>query len=360
VKIGIMSFAHTHAADYVRVLVEMPGIELKVSDPERAERSSGEEGGASFAAELGVEYVESYAELAAWRPDAVIVCSENTKHRRDAVLAASWGAHVLCEKPLATTLEDARAIIAACETAGVLLMTAFPVRFSSAFGSLRSAWHDGDLGSVLSVSAANNGRIPPERAWFTDVDLAGGGALIDHVVHSADLIRSLNDGNEPVRVFAAENRMLHADHPDVDTAAVVSVVYENGLIATIDSSWTKPDNYPVWGGLSLRVVGTGGIADADMFSEQVVGHSLEHGSIVIPIGADTNRFMLEEFIAAIGEGRTPLVTGEDGYASLRIVVAAYESVRTGRAVHLDSLDPTVGSADTSAASHQQHTVEGSH
>ncbi len=141
-RIGIMSMAHLHAVSYAHALSRLPGVEVRVSDPDFSQRGPGESGGPALAAELGLDHLDSYAELLAWQPDGVIVCAENSRHRELVELAAAAGAHVLCEKPLATTLLDARAMIEVCRTAGVSLMVAYPVRFSPAFGALRAACAD--------------------------------------------------------------------------------------------------------------------------------------------------------------------------------------------------------------------------
>jgi len=92
-----MSFAHLHAASYARVLRALPGVEVRASDPGYRERPPGETGGPELAAELGVAHVDSYDELLDWRPDAVVVCAENARHRGLVERAARAGAGVLCE-----------------------------------------------------------------------------------------------------------------------------------------------------------------------------------------------------------------------------------------------------------------------
>lgn len=98
--------------------------------PRRRGRARRRTRGAELATELGVAYVDTYDEAFAWKPDAVVIAAENSRHRALVERAAAAGVHVLCEKPLATTVEDAIAMRDACETAGVLLMVAYPVRFS--------------------------------------------------------------------------------------------------------------------------------------------------------------------------------------------------------------------------------------
>ena len=328
-RIGVMSFAHTHASGYVRLLAAMPGIELRATDPDHGERPSGESGGASLAAELGVDYVDTYDELLAWRPDAVVVCSENTKHRDDVLRAAAAGAHVLCEKPLATTSEDAEAMVRACEDAGVTLMVAFPVRFSPAFRALKERYDNGLLGNVYGISGTNNGKIPGERSWFTDPELAGGGALTDHVVHIADMLDALFGGTPATAVYAQANGFFGSD-ARVETGGLVSITYANGVSATIDCSWSRPPSYPVWGGLTLHAVTDSGLVDVNPFAQRVDGFSeAAANALWLGYGANADEAMLAEFLSAIREGRRPQPDGEVGCRTVRIVEAAYRSVSTG-------------------------------
>ncbi|MET1004300.1 MAG: Gfo/Idh/MocA family oxidoreductase [Propionibacteriaceae bacterium] len=339
-KIAVMSLAHLHAVSYIRALTALPGVEVRVSDPDHSARPTGEIGGVELARTLGVPYVDSYAELLAWQPDGVIVCSENGRHRELVEQAAAAGAQVLCEKPLATNPADARAMIEACQAAGVFLMVAYPVRFSPAFAALRNAYDEGRLGEVVAVTGTNNGQIPiGNRAWFVDPELAGGGSLMDHTVHLADLLDLLWGGVPVTSVYATTNRILHAQRVAVETGGLVSLRYANGVIATIDCSWSKPDSYPTWGGLTLQLVGTGGIADLDAFASRVGGHSETAGNAVwLPYGTDSDARLIEEFVDAIVTGRVPQPDGEVGYRTLLVAAAGYASVQSGQPVDVRTIE----------------------
>jgi predicted dehydrogenase len=329
-KIGIMSFAHTHAIGYAQLLRDREDVELLVADPDHAARPDSESGGPELAAQLGVDYADSYDDLFAWHPDAVVVCSENAHHLRDVERAAAAGVHVLCEKPLATNTEDARRIVDICHAAGVRLMTAFPVRFTNEFEGLREVVRSGGLGAVLTVSGANNGQLPTVRSWFADRELAGGGAVTDHTVHIADLLFRLFPGTDALEVYATANDVLHPDR-DVETAGLVSIRYSNGMTAVIDCSWSKPDHYPVWGGLGMRVVGEKATAVFSPFAPHLDGFSeLEQRPTWTAFGQDLDGAMLDEFISAIRDGRQPLPSGEDGLRTVEIVEAAYASIASGQ------------------------------
>ena len=330
VRIGVMSFAHTHAAAYVEILKKLPGVELLTSDP--GEHRAGELRGAAAAASLGVDYVNSYEELFAWEPDGVIIASENTKHRVDVEAAAEAGAHILCEKPLATTLEDGLAIKAAVAQAGVNLMVAFPVRFSTSFRKLKQDHAAGLLGDVVAVRGSNNGKLPTERDWFTDPQLSGGGALVDHVVHIADLIEGLS-GADPVSATAITNTKLHSHRARAETSGLVTITYDDGSIAAIDCSWSHPDTAPTWGGVRIVVTGTNGAAEVDFFAPRARGIEGSTGlPIEVPYGPNFNAALLEAFVDSVRTGKPAQPDVEVGLKTLRIVLAAQESAASGRTI----------------------------
>ncbi|WP_369373882.1 Gfo/Idh/MocA family protein [Promicromonospora sp. Populi] len=329
-RIAVMSFAHTHAKTYIQILKNYPDVELLTSDP--GAHPAKELRGRAAAEELGVSYVETYAELLAWRPHGVIIASENARHRQDVEVAVAAGADILCEKPLATTLEDGLAIRDAVELAGVRLMVAFPVRFATNFGKLKTDHQAGLLGTVVAVRGSNNGKLPTERAWFTDPQLAGGGALVDHIVHIADLIEGLT-GATPTSVTAIANRKLHSERAHAETAALVTISYDDGSIAAVDCSWSHPNTAPTWGGLRVVVAGTEGATEIDFFAPRAHGLQSATGlPVELPYGPNFNEPLLKTFIESVRTGTSAQPDVEVGLKTLKIVLAAQESADTGRTV----------------------------
>jgi predicted dehydrogenase len=227
-------------------------------------------------------------------------------------------------------------MVAACREAGVRLMTAFPMRFSPLLRALEDAVRRGQLGEVVAFEGVNTGEMPDlERAWFVDPALAGGGALTDHVVHLADIYRWFT-ASEVSEVYAVANRLLQGHFAAVETGGLVSLRFANGVVATIDCSWSKPRSYPTWGGMSLEIVGTAGVAGADAFGQRVALYGSADNRTRWPFwGSDPDAAMLAEFVAAIREGREPAVTGIDGLRALEIVEAAYRSIEAGQPVALE-------------------------
>jgi len=328
--VGLLSAAHVHADGYLDVLAASPDVALAGLWDEDAAR------GAEIAERHGTRFFASEQALFGERLDGVVVASVNSEHRRLTELAAAAGVHVLCEKPLATRVEDAHAMLEACAAAGVLLMTAFPMRFSPVISELERAIRGGKLGELVCLEGVNTGQIPDrERPWFTDPALSGGGAVTDHVVHLADAYRWLLDA-EVVEVYAVANRILRDRFADVETGGLVSLRFENGVFATIDCSWSKPPSYPTWGGLSIEAVGSAGIITADAFRQRLSLYGPADGGVSWPAwGSNSDVAMVGEFVAAIRERRQPAVTGLDGLRAVEIVAAAYRSIESGEPVRLE-------------------------
>ena len=332
IRIGILSFAHHHGEAYISNLRRMDDVELVGvvdDDPMR---------GQTIAAKNNARYFHSYEDLLEEKPDGVIICTENNRHLPMVEMAASRGINILCEKPLATTLEDARAIVEICDKAGVLLMTAFPMRFSAPLLEIKARLDNGDFGDVYCFNATNQGEVPNKhRSWFVDPKLAGGGAIIDHTVHLVDIMRWFT-GSEVKNVYAKSNRIFHADEVQVETGALEMLTFDNNMFATIDASWSRPPYWPTWGGLTFEMITQRGAVLVDAFRQNLNVYRHEwQGSQWMPWGSDSNQAMVAEFAAAIRENRTPRVTGMDGLRAVEVTLAAYESDRTGQAVEVKSV-----------------------
>ena len=327
IRIGILSFAHHHGEAYISSLRRMEHVELVgVADDEPLR-------GQAIAAQHHAKYFHTYEDLLEERPDGVIICTENNHHRPMVEMAASGGIHVLCEKPLATTLEDARAIVDACDKAGVLLMTAFPMRFSAPLLEIKARLDKGDYGEVYCFNATNQGELPTKhRPWFVNAELAGGGAIMDHTVHLVDIMRWLT-GAEVKTVYAKSNRIFHAEEVMVETGALEMLTFDNNMFATIDASWSRPQYWPTWGGLGFEMVTQRGTVIVDAFRQNlnVYRHDWQRSNW-LSWGSDSNQAMVEEFVSSIQENRSPGVTGLDGLRAVEVTMAAYESDRTGQPV----------------------------
>ncbi|NPV08034.1 MAG: Gfo/Idh/MocA family oxidoreductase [Anaerolineae bacterium] len=324
-RIGILSFAHVHAPAYADCLRRLPEVELAGIADEDAER------GREAASQYGVEFYPEYEPLLAAGLDGAIITSENVKHLPLARLAAQAGVHVLCEKPIATTMADGREMIRLCHEAGVKLMIAFPCRYSPAVQAVKRALDQRQLGDIYGLKSTNRGQMP--GGWFTDRELAGGGAVIDHTVHVMDLVNWFW-GSPVRRVYAEIGHDLLWDE-GVDDSGLISFRLENGIFGTLDASWSRPEVYPTWGDVTMEIVGERGWLQLHMTAQEVCLYSdALDGVSWVPWGSDTNLALIRDFADTVAADRSPCVTGEDGLRALEVALAAYRAGETGAAVDL--------------------------
>jgi predicted dehydrogenase len=280
--------------------------------------------GRPLADELGVPYEADAAVLLdRLRPAAAVVCS-------------ATAVHVLCEKPLATSVDDAEAMVATCHEHGVQLHTAFVSRFYPAVLELRELIAAGELGRIRGLVGGNRGRPPlPPRypSWITEAEAAGGGALIDHSVHVLDAMRFVT-GLEPVEVLA-ETATLFVDTA-VEDSALVSVVFDGDVPASIDPSWSVTPESPWDYDFYLRVLGSEGSLTLSTGRESlhVSGRHGGRTHTLLPFEPDIDQAMIDAFLDSVAAGRVldPCATGEDGLRAVQVARAAYASADAGEFV----------------------------
>jgi predicted dehydrogenase len=247
--------------------------------------------------------------------DAVVIGTPNALHAPQAIAFLEAGKHVLVEKPMARTRAEADAMVAAAGGAGAWLMVAHCWRFHPDVRALRARVEAGELGEIVrSRGYGVHARWGPS-GWFTDPELAGGGALLDMGVHAIDTTRYLLGDPEPVRVCAAIGTR-YGDYA-VDDDAVLLITWSNGTSSVVESGWWQPH----LAGLEAdtELYGTGGYARVWDLTEPPPGY--EHCTQPMYSG------QLAEFVDAIAAGRQPRPSGEDGRVVMQVVDQAYESAR---------------------------------
>jgi predicted dehydrogenase len=314
-KIGIMSFAHMHAYSYADGLLKLSNVELVGIYDDNVER------GKKAADQYKTDYFEDQQTFLQEEMDAVIICSENIHHKELVINAANAKKHILCEKPIATTVADAKEMIDVCEANNVILQIAFPVRFASPIAQLKRLIDDGELGEIVAFRTTNRGQNP--GGWFIDKNLSGGGAVLDHTVHMVDIMRWYLE-KEITEVNAIVNSYFH--DIDIDDAGILTLEFENGVIATHDSSWSRFNEYPTWGDVTIEVIGTNQTIKVDAFKEHVRMYtsgakSLQH----VFYGNDMDFGLIQDFVDCVEQRREPFITGYDGLRALEVALAAYES-----------------------------------
>ncbi|MDR6620418.1 Gfo/Idh/MocA family oxidoreductase [Sinomonas atrocyanea] len=294
----------------------------------------------------------SVGELLAAGVDLVSVCTPHPTHEAVVLAAAAAGAHVLCEKPIAIDLASAERMVAACDAAGVRLGVLFQRRFWPAAQRLRAAVDDGTLGRPILGHASVLLHREPEyysaAAWRGTWATDGGGVLMTQAIHYLDLLQWLM--GQVVEVHGCLGTFTHAIEVE-DTAAAV-LRFASGAMATLSATTAAAPSL----GVSIRITGeTGATAELTEFPEGTDGRVtiLARGRTIDsepahPAGIDPDvdlatingqlvphhTTQIRDFVEALGAGRAPAVTGRDATAALAILLAVYESSRTGRPVRL--------------------------
>ncbi|MFD0675815.1 MULTISPECIES: Gfo/Idh/MocA family protein [unclassified Paenibacillus] len=327
VKIGMISFAHSHANSYLQELLVMPEVEIVgIADEDRARVEA-------VTGNHGIAYYEDYHALLAADLDAVIICSENVHHARITMDAANAGKHVLCEKPLGITVSEMRLMIDTCERNQVQLMTAFPCRYLPAVIEAKQAIDRGEIGSIIAVKGTNRGTMPGR--WFIDPVLSGGGAILDHTVHVMDLMRWIVR-SEPATVYAESGKLFH-DIP-VEDAGMVHIQFDSGVVGVIDTSWSRSKSFPFWGDVTMEIIGTEGVISVDAFAQKNEIYEDDKLKAQWSYWGDRmDSYLVHAFVQSIAEGHRVPITGEDGLQATAVALAAYESVKRKDTIAISEL-----------------------
>jgi 1,5-anhydro-D-fructose reductase (1,5-anhydro-D-mannitol-forming) len=265
--------------------------------------------------------------------DAVYISTTNEWHEPQALAAVAAGKHVLCEKPLALSLEGARTMVAAAAAAGVVMGTNHHLRNAATHRRMRELIQSGAIGRPLAARVFHAVHLPPHlQGWRIDRPDAGGGVILDITVHDADTLRfTLGDEVAEVTAMTASQGMGRAGLED----AVMGVMrFRDGVIAQFHDAFTAPH-----ASTGFEVHGTeGSLYGRDVMTQRPIGTVTirrEGGEELIPLEHENlYERSVRCFNAAIrGEGE-PAASGEDGIRSLAVALAVRESALTGRAVQV--------------------------
>ena len=276
--------------------------------------------------------------------DAAYVSTTNERHAAGVHAAVGAGCHVLCEKPLATSLDQARAMVDAAAGAGVVMATNHHLRNSPVIRALRRLVTDGALGQVLGVRVAHTNLLPERlRGWRLGNE-AGAGVVLDLTVHDIDTVRFVT-GME-VREVAAVGTAQGLSATGVDAVAVAGRLTggddERGGDATLHlhDAFTTPHARS-----AFEVFGTAGSALAsDAMSQTPDGEVLlrrdDADGVLVDVGERENLYVrgLRAFAEAVAGAGKPPSTGEDGVHSLAVALAVMDSLATGKRISLGITD----------------------
>lgn len=325
--IGASTIAREHMVAAVRAQVGHEVVALASSNMERA---------AAFAHELQIARPYDSVQTLLSDPEVqvVYISTTNDLHCEQVLAAAAAaGKHVLCEKPLALSLADARRMVAACRDAGVAMATNHHLRSAATHRKLRELVQSGAVGQPLFARVFHAVYLRPlVQGWRIDRPQAGGGAILDIVVHDADALRFIFGANPIEAIGMSQTAFLAREGLEDGAMAVLRL--DNGVLAQIHAAFTVRH-----AGTGIEIHGDkGSIVARDVMSQRAVGEIVlrdEHGERLVPVEHE-NLYAhgVASFCAAMrGEG-SPAATGEDGVHSLAAALAVVEACRTGVAVKI--------------------------
>jgi 1,5-anhydro-D-fructose reductase (1,5-anhydro-D-mannitol-forming) len=315
----------------------VPAINAQPDSMVAAVASSNPVRGKRYAEDLGIP--QAYSSVADLLADPAInvvyISTTNEWHELQALAAVAAGKHVLCEKPLALSLESARRMVATAAAAGVVMGTNHHLRNAATHRKMRDVIQSGAIGQPLAARVFHAVQLPPHlRSWRIERPEAGGGVILDMTVHDADTLRfALGDEVAEVTAMTASQGMGQGGLED----AVMGVMrFRDGVLAQFHDAFTAPHAFT-----GFEVHGTeGSLYGRDVMTQRPIGTvTIRRGSSEegIPVKhANLYERSVRCFNAAIrGEGE-PAASGVDGVRSLAVALAVRESAETGRTVRVDA------------------------
>ncbi len=341
VKVGIIGSgfeADIHAASFQIMPEEAEVVAVASPTPGHAE---------ALARRYRVPRVfRDYREMLAERDiDMVTIAAPNFLHAGMTAAAADAGKHVICEKPLALTLEEADAMIDGCRRAGVLLLYAEELFFTPKYVKAKEMADQGAFGRVHLVKQSEK-HFGPHSPWFWDVERSGGGVLMDMGCHGIAFCYWFL-GRPPIRsVYAHLATCVHGDKSAGEDEAILIVEFANGATGLVENSWARR------GGMDdrIEVFGDAGLTYANLhmgnalptYSERGFGYAVEKAPSTVgwsyPVFEELWNYgfpqEMRHFARCVTGKEQPMATGEDGRVVLEAICAAYASAGAGSKVAL--------------------------
>jgi 1,5-anhydro-D-fructose reductase (1,5-anhydro-D-mannitol-forming) len=327
--IGASDIARTRMIDAIRAQPDSEVVAVMSSQNERAQR---------YAADLQIPHAYDSLDTMLDDPgvDVVYISTTNELHAQQTLAAARASKHVLCEKPLALSLDDARAMRAACQAAGVVLGTNHHLRNAATHRTLRRLIAEGAIGTPLAARVFHAVYLPPRlQGWRLSKPEAGAGVILDITVHDADTLRFVLDDEVTAVVALAAQQGLAAGA--LEDAVMGVMRFGRGVLAQFHDAFTI--KHALTG---LEVHGT----DGSLIGEHVMTQEPENGRVFlrhngtveeIDVGERENLYVraVRSFNQSVRGAGQPAATGVDGIRSLAIGLAVQEAARSGREVAIE-------------------------
>jgi len=277
--------------------------------------------------------------------EMVTITAPNYLHAQMTIDIANAGKHVVCEKPMCMTLEEADLMIETCRRKGVLLMFAEELFFAPKYVRAKQMADEGAFGKVYLVKQSEK-HFGPHAPWFWDVELSGGGVLMDMGCHGIAFCYWFLDRPEIKNVYCQMSTHVHSDKTKGEDNSICILEFANGAVGLIEDSWARR------GGMDdcIEVYGEGGVTYGNMhmgnalptYSEYGYGYAVEKAPTTqcwtYPVFEELWNYgfpqELHYFARCVHGKEEPKATGEDGRVVLEVLYAAYKSAGTGRKIEL--------------------------
>ena len=319
--VGCGKYAHT-VMEYIGDMTDEVEFSFASRDIKKAREYSENYGG--FA------YYGSYEDAASDpRVDAMYFITPHDLHLGNTQLAAKHGKHVLMEKPIARTVDESRKVIEATQNAGVTLMVGENFRFDPATEKAKELIEQGTIGDLSLVDIQSENLDDGCVGWRLSLERCGGGRMIDGGIHYVDVLRNL--AGHPERVYAVVPPHKKIPGLEGEDTMAVTASFPGGLTGFLRySGWTPHDSRR-----DVRITGTCGRMQYEVFGSDVTVQN-EEGVSAYPVEPEIRgmKRMVRDFIGAVREGREPIMNGQEALNDLSVVLASYQSVRTGAPVNV--------------------------
>jgi myo-inositol 2-dehydrogenase / D-chiro-inositol 1-dehydrogenase len=326
--VGVGSMGTTHAAGWTETPAEIVGFAAET------QKEAG-----SIASQYDTNVYSSFEDMLP-QVDVVDICSPTHLHYEMALKAAAAGKHVICEKPLARTTQQAQKVVDACKKAGVQLLVAHVVRFFPEYALARAAVVEGQIGrpGVIRLHRGSYRPKKPAGNWFLD-EVKSGGILMDLMIHDYDYACWV--AGEVESVIAQRATEHHIEAP-VDYGLVI-LTHRSGTLSHISGAWAYP---PPTFRTKLEIAGDQGLIEFDSDGTAPIQNlilrtgGIDAPDIALPsspVRESPYTTQIKEFYSALVNGTTPRVSAMDGLHAVQIAEAALESAHSGQPVKLQSL-----------------------
>jgi UDP-N-acetylglucosamine 3-dehydrogenase len=306
--IGIGFWGRNH----VRVFSELPETELKAVCDVNKERAK------AIANQYKVDvYTDSRKLLKREDIEAVSICTWTTTHAEEALRAIRAGKDLLVEKPIASTVREAKRIVNLAERRNTRLMVGFIERFNPGVQIAKNMVYKDEIGTLVSATSKRVSEWP-ERVG--DV-----GVVKDTAIHDIDLMRFVFD-EEPSAVFAKIGNLRHTRYEDY---AQIMLTFEKGKTAFIEANWLTP-----YKTRNLLITGSRAILNLNYLTQEITIETAGQSTTPRHAGQEPLKLELKHFAESVLNYKTPNVTGIDGLRALEIAEASFKSSKQNRAVKL--------------------------